>query len=50
MIPAEVLRLRGASAVDTIAFVTNDDGSMSLVKGTRGGATQSVGDVARIFI
>ena len=48
-IPTDVLRTLGASAGDTIAFVKNDDGSMSLVKGVRRGPKRSVGEFAGIF-
>lgn len=48
-IPADVLRSLGASAGDTVAFVRNDDGSISLVKGARRGHKRSVGEFAGIF-
>ena len=48
-IPADVLRALGASAGDTVAFVENDDGSISLVKAARRGLKRSVGEFAGIF-
>lgn len=48
-IPADVLRTLGAAAGDTIAFVRNDDGSLSLVKGARRRPKRSVGEFAGIF-
>jgi len=48
-IPADVLRTLGAAAGDTIAFVRNDDGSLSLVKGARRRPKPSVGEFAGIF-
>lgn len=48
-IPADVLRTLGASAGDTIAFVQNDDGSISLVKKVRQRPKRSVGEFAGIF-
>jgi len=48
-IPADVLRALGVSAGDTVAFVENDDGAISLVKAARRGPKRSVGEFAGIF-
>ncbi len=48
-IPADVLRMLAVSAGDAIAFVTNDDGSISLMKGRHRGPKRSVGAFAGIF-
>lgn len=49
MIPVDVLRALDASAGDRVAFVENDDGSISLTKAARTTPKRSVGEFAGIF-
>jgi len=48
-IPAAVLRALNACAGDTVAFIANDEGSISLMKGSPQGPKRSVGAFAGIF-
>lgn len=48
-IPADVLRALGVSAGDRVAFVANDDGTISIVKAALREPKRSVGAFAGIF-
>ena len=49
VVPPHVLRALGAVPGDTVAFVENDDGSISLMKAGRRRSKRSVGEFAGIF-